>query len=81
MAIGQNAFLFLTEAVVGAEGLYQDEFYIRRIHNLIADFLTLMPMKVSCRSNGRKSVVPDFHPATGFASQVFIQFSAENKLI
>uniref|UniRef100_UPI00398EB3E1 nuclear pore complex protein Nup205 isoform X2 n=1 Tax=Pristiophorus japonicus TaxID=55135 RepID=UPI00398EB3E1 len=46
MAIGQNAFLFLTEAVVRAEGLYQDEFYIRRIHNLITDFLTLMPMKV-----------------------------------
>ncbi|XP_051886493.1 nuclear pore complex protein Nup205 [Pristis pectinata] len=46
MAIGQNAFLFLTEAVVGAEGLYLDEFYIRRIHNLVADFLTLMPMKV-----------------------------------
>ncbi|XP_078424660.1 nuclear pore complex protein Nup205 [Cetorhinus maximus] len=46
MAIGQNAFLFLADAVVRAEGLHQDEFYIRRTHNLITDFLTLMPMKV-----------------------------------
>ncbi|XP_048463946.1 nuclear pore complex protein Nup205 [Rhincodon typus] len=46
MAISQNAFLFLTDAVVRAEGLHQDEFYIRRIHSLITDFLTLMPMKV-----------------------------------
>ncbi|XP_007909424.1 nuclear pore complex protein Nup205 [Callorhinchus milii] len=46
MAVSQNAFLFLTEALVGADGLYQEEFYIRRVHNLITDFLALMPMKV-----------------------------------
>ncbi|XP_075458683.1 nuclear pore complex protein Nup205 [Ascaphus truei] len=46
LAIGGNAFLFLTEAVVGSESFCQDEFYIRRIHKLVTDFLTLMPMKV-----------------------------------
>lgn len=47
LAIADNVFLFLTESVVRAENFYQEEFYIRRIHNLITDFLTLMPMKVS----------------------------------
>ncbi|XP_068134073.1 nuclear pore complex protein Nup205 isoform X2 [Hyperolius riggenbachi] len=46
MAIGGNVFLFLTEAVVGAESFSQDEFFSRRIHTLITDFLTRMPMKV-----------------------------------
>ncbi|XP_072256279.1 nuclear pore complex protein Nup205 [Pyxicephalus adspersus] len=46
MAIGGNAFLFLTDAVVGAESFFQEEFFIRRIHYLITDFLTRMPMKV-----------------------------------
>ncbi|KAJ6656378.1 hypothetical protein lerEdw1_003881 [Lerista edwardsae] len=46
LAIGDNVFLFLTESVLRAENFYQDEFYIRRIHNLVTDFLALMPMKV-----------------------------------
>ncbi|CAH2276623.1 nuclear pore complex Nup205 [Pelobates cultripes] len=46
MAIVGNVFLFLTEAVVGSESFHQEEFFIRRIHKLITDFLTLMPMKV-----------------------------------
>uniref|UniRef100_A0A8D2L072 Nucleoporin 205 n=1 Tax=Varanus komodoensis TaxID=61221 RepID=A0A8D2L072_VARKO len=46
LAIGDNVFLFLTESVVRAENFYQEEFYIRRIHNLVTDFLALMPMKV-----------------------------------
>lgn len=46
LAIADNVFLFLTESVVVSENFYQDEFYIRRIHNLITDFLALMPMKV-----------------------------------
>ncbi|KAM6437649.1 nuclear pore complex protein Nup205 [Liasis olivaceus] len=46
LAIADNVFLFLTESVVRAENFYQEEFYIRRIHNLITDFLALMPMKV-----------------------------------
>ncbi|OCT86111.1 hypothetical protein XELAEV_18019805mg [Xenopus laevis] len=46
IAIGGNVFLFLTEAVVGSESFCTDEFFIRRIHKLVTDFLTLMPMKV-----------------------------------
>uniref|UniRef100_A0A7M4FQN5 Nucleoporin 205 n=1 Tax=Crocodylus porosus TaxID=8502 RepID=A0A7M4FQN5_CROPO len=46
LAIADNVFLFLTESVVGSENFYQEEFYIRKIHNLVTDFLALMPMKV-----------------------------------
>ncbi|XP_053318181.1 nuclear pore complex protein Nup205 [Spea bombifrons] len=46
LAIGGNAFLFLTDAVVGSEGFWPEEFFIRRVHKLVTDFLTLMPMKV-----------------------------------
>lgn len=48
LAVADNVFLFLTESVVGSENFYQEEFYIRKIHNLVTDFLALMPMKVSC---------------------------------
>lgn len=48
LAIADNVFLFLTESVVGSENFYQEEFYIRKVHNLVTDFLALMPMKVSC---------------------------------
>jgi hypothetical protein len=47
LAVADNVFLFLTESVVVSESFYQEEFYIRRTHNLITDFLALMPMKVS----------------------------------
>lgn len=50
LAISDNVFLFLTESVVRAENFYHEEFYIRKIHNLVTDFLALMPMKVSCMS-------------------------------
>ncbi|XP_064011085.1 nuclear pore complex protein Nup205 [Pogoniulus pusillus] len=46
LAVADNVFLFLTESVVGSENFYQEEFYIRKIHNLVTEFLTLMPMKV-----------------------------------
>nr|XP_045244264.1 nuclear pore complex protein Nup205 isoform X3 [Macaca fascicularis] len=46
LAIADNVFLFLTESVVVSEYFYQEEFYIRRVHNLITDFLALMPMKI-----------------------------------
>lgn len=48
LAVADNVFLFLTESVVSSENFYQEEFYIRKIHNLVTDFLALMPMKVSC---------------------------------
>ncbi|KAJ7404622.1 hypothetical protein WISP_144362 [Willisornis vidua] len=47
LAIADYVFLFLTESVVGSENFYQEEFYIRKIHNLVTDFLALMPMKIA----------------------------------
>ncbi|XP_006633765.1 nuclear pore complex protein Nup205 [Lepisosteus oculatus] len=46
LAIQDNAFLFITEAMLGSEGFGQEEFYTRRMHSLLTDFLSLMPMKV-----------------------------------
>ncbi|XP_067090064.1 nuclear pore complex protein Nup205 isoform X1 [Osmerus mordax] len=41
-----GVFLFMTEGMLGCEGFSQEEFYTRRLHSLITDFLALMPMKV-----------------------------------
>lgn len=41
-----GVFLFFTEGILGSEGFHQEEFYTRRLHALITDFLALMPMKV-----------------------------------
>uniref|UniRef100_A0A673LRB1 Nuclear pore complex protein Nup205-like n=1 Tax=Sinocyclocheilus rhinocerous TaxID=307959 RepID=A0A673LRB1_9TELE len=41
-----GVFLFLTEGILGSDGFSQEEFYTRRLHSLITDFLALMPMKV-----------------------------------
>uniref|UniRef100_A0A8D3E9I1 Nucleoporin 205 n=1 Tax=Scophthalmus maximus TaxID=52904 RepID=A0A8D3E9I1_SCOMX len=41
-----DVFLFMREGMLGCEGFAQEEFYIRRLHSLITDFLALMPMKV-----------------------------------
>ncbi|XP_039625995.1 nuclear pore complex protein Nup205 isoform X3 [Polypterus senegalus] len=46
IAITQNAFLFILEAILGSESFGQEEFYTRRIHSLLTDFLALMPLKV-----------------------------------
>ncbi|KAM9311505.1 nuclear pore complex protein Nup205 [Gastrophryne carolinensis] len=51
MAIAGNAFLFLMDSVVCAETFTQEEFFTRRIHTLITDFLTRMPMKVKQLKN------------------------------
>lgn len=41
-----DVFLFMREGMLGCDGFGQEEFYIRRLHSLITDFLALMPMKV-----------------------------------
>nr|XP_020459940.1 nuclear pore complex protein Nup205-like [Monopterus albus] len=41
-----DVFLFMKEGMLGCESFSQEEFYIRRLHSLITDFLALMPMKV-----------------------------------
>ncbi|XP_035283099.1 nuclear pore complex protein Nup205 isoform X1 [Anguilla anguilla] len=45
-ALLDSVFLFLTEGVLSCEAFVQEEFYVRRLHSLITDFLALMPMKV-----------------------------------
>ncbi|XP_028813350.1 nuclear pore complex protein Nup205-like [Denticeps clupeoides] len=45
-ALMGGVFLFLTEGILGCEGFSQEEFYARRLHALVTDFLALMPMKV-----------------------------------
>lgn len=42
-----DVFLFMKEGILGCESFAQEEFFIRRLHSLITDFLALMPMKVS----------------------------------
>ncbi|KAG7263034.1 LOW QUALITY PROTEIN: hypothetical protein CRUP_009440 [Coryphaenoides rupestris] len=46
LALRGDVFLFLKEGMLGCEGFTQEEFYIRRLHTLITDFLALMPIKV-----------------------------------
>ncbi|XP_069561419.1 nuclear pore complex protein Nup205 [Brachyistius frenatus] len=41
-----DVFLFMKEGMLGCESFAQEEFYIRRLHSLITDFIALMPMKV-----------------------------------
>lgn len=41
-----DVFLFMREGMLGCDSFGQEEFYIRRLHSLITDFLALMPMKV-----------------------------------
>uniref|UniRef100_A0A673G8I8 Nucleoporin 205 n=1 Tax=Sinocyclocheilus rhinocerous TaxID=307959 RepID=A0A673G8I8_9TELE len=41
-----GVFLFLTEGILGSDDFSQEEFYTRRLHSLITDFLAFMPMKV-----------------------------------
>uniref|UniRef100_UPI00358F7403 nuclear pore complex protein Nup205 isoform X2 n=1 Tax=Myxine glutinosa TaxID=7769 RepID=UPI00358F7403 len=46
LALSGGVFLFLRESVITTEAFYQDDFYIRRVHALITDFIALMPLKV-----------------------------------
>uniref|UniRef100_A0A665UFL1 Nucleoporin 205 n=1 Tax=Echeneis naucrates TaxID=173247 RepID=A0A665UFL1_ECHNA len=41
-----DVFLFMKDGILGCETFGHEEFYIRRLHSLITDFLALMPMKV-----------------------------------
>lgn len=45
-AILGDVFLFIKEGILGCEAFGLEEFYIRRLHSLITDFLALMPVKV-----------------------------------
>ncbi|XP_007951107.1 nuclear pore complex protein Nup205 [Orycteropus afer afer] len=69
LAIADNVFLFLTESVVTSENFYQEEFYIRRVHNLITDFLTLMPMKVKQLRNRADEDARMIHMSTQMGNE------------
>nr|XP_057942817.1 nuclear pore complex protein Nup205 isoform X2 [Doryrhamphus excisus] len=45
-AVLGDVFLFLKEGILDCENFFQEEFYIRRLHSIVTDFLALMPMKV-----------------------------------
>ena len=46
MAIADDVFQFLRSAVIATENFHKEEFYLRRIHTLVTDFLVYMPLKV-----------------------------------
>ncbi|CAC5405169.1 NUP205 [Mytilus coruscus] len=46
MATDNNVFHFLDNAVVAVENFHHEEFYLRKIHGLITDFIFFMPLKV-----------------------------------
>ncbi|CAG2238144.1 NUP192 [Mytilus edulis] len=46
MATDNNVFHFLDNAVVAIENFHHEEFYLRKIHGLITDFIFFMPLKV-----------------------------------
>ncbi|KAL8613661.1 hypothetical protein ACOMHN_029753 [Nucella lapillus] len=45
-AINSDLFEFLTTSVVRANGFHNEEFYVRRMHALVTDFILQMPLKV-----------------------------------
>ena len=40
-------FLFLHEKVVSTDNFHQEEFFLRQVHNILADLVVQMPLKVS----------------------------------
>ena len=46
MAIADDVFQFLRSAVIATDNFHQEEFYLRRVHTLVTDFLVYMPLKV-----------------------------------
>ncbi|XP_078583598.1 nuclear pore complex protein Nup205-like isoform X1 [Branchiostoma floridae x Branchiostoma japonicum] len=53
LALDNNVFLYLSQAVIATDTFHTEEFYVRRLHTLVTDFLVLMPLKVKeLRSHG-----------------------------
>ncbi|CAG0902070.1 unnamed protein product, partial [Darwinula stevensoni] len=46
MALDGRPFFFLSHCVLNNSEFYQEEFYVRRLHGLLAEFLCSMPLKV-----------------------------------
>ncbi|XP_077483269.1 nuclear pore complex protein Nup205 isoform X1 [Amblyomma americanum] len=45
-AIEAKVFTVLRQLVVRSPSLHREEFFLKRMHNLLADFITLMPLKL-----------------------------------
>ena len=46
LAIDGALFEFLTNSVIATPDFHNEEFYVRRIHMLLTDFILQMPLKV-----------------------------------
>ena len=47
LALEAHVFHFLSTSVVAVQGFHSEEFYLRRLHGIISDFIYQMPLKVS----------------------------------
>ena len=45
-AMEEDVFLSLREMIINSPLFHKEEFFLREIHNLIADFIVQMPLKV-----------------------------------
>ncbi|XP_052238220.1 nuclear pore complex protein Nup205-like isoform X2 [Dreissena polymorpha] len=45
-AMAAHVFCFLDKSVVSVDKLHKEEFYVRRLHGLVTDFIYHMPLKV-----------------------------------
>ncbi|XP_042900797.1 nuclear pore complex protein Nup205 isoform X2 [Parasteatoda tepidariorum] len=46
LAIDQNAFLSLRSLIVKNSTFHNQEFFLKRVHSIVTDFIVLMPLKV-----------------------------------
>ncbi|XP_076311365.1 nuclear pore complex protein Nup205 isoform X1 [Tachypleus tridentatus] len=46
VAVENSAFLYLQNLIVSSSSFHQEEFFVKRVHNLVIDFIILMPLKV-----------------------------------
>ena len=46
MALENRVFHFLPSLIFTANSFTKEEFYQRRMHTIVTDFLTLMPLKI-----------------------------------
>ena len=46
LALDAGVLKHLPEFILSAESFKSEEFYVRRIHQLLTDFIVLMPLKV-----------------------------------
>ncbi|KAK3098344.1 hypothetical protein FSP39_018633 [Pinctada imbricata] len=56
MALDANVFHFIRNSVVAVPDFHQEEYYLKKIHGLITDFIHIMPLRVKdLRTRGDES--------------------------